>query len=94
MQPFDQAVNQPIVPSSGNNQQSSSSTFNINDAEIMKSSLDTTLIQDFLLSLSVPQQILEVNASEGTYCEPPADRVSVMVPSMPAHPVNTMGSED
>jgi hypothetical protein len=44
VQPFDQAVDQPIVTSSVNNQEASSSTFNVLDAEIMKSSLDTPLI--------------------------------------------------
>jgi hypothetical protein len=62
VQPFDQAVNQPIVPSSGNNQQASSSTFDVHDAEIMKSSIDSLLIQDLMPSLSVPPQIPEVNA--------------------------------
>ena len=74
--------------------QASSSTFNVHDAEIMKSSLDTPIIQELLPSLSVPAQIPEVNASEETFCEIPADRVSAVVSSMPAHPLNVMGRDE
>jgi hypothetical protein len=59
VQPFDQAVDEPIVTTSGNNQllQSSDTPFNVHDAEIMKSSLDSLLIQELLPSMSVPPQI-------------------------------------
>ena len=64
MQTFDQAVNVPILTTSGNNQlvQSSETPFNVNDAEFLLSSHEILLIRDQLPSLNDPAQIPEVNA--------------------------------
>ncbi len=78
VRPFPEGVQEAVVMSSGNDHSSKSlsSAFDVQDAEILRSSLNSSAVRDNRGWVDIPADKIQSRAGEGSFVEPPENQAS------------------